>query len=49
MVQGCGSRSYRLMFAVIAMRGAELPRGRTLLGAGAYGVGQYFLTFALLY
>lgn len=38
-----------ILFAVVALRGIALPRGRALWGAILYGVGQYFLTFALLY
>lgn len=38
-----------ILFAVLALRGEALPRGRALLGAVAFGIGQYFLTFALIY
>lgn len=38
-----------LTFAVLALRGGALPRGRALAGAVAFGVGQCFLTFALIY
>lgn len=38
-----------ILFAVVALRGVRLPRGRALLGAVLYGLGQYFVTFALLY
>jgi drug/metabolite transporter (DMT)-like permease len=38
-----------ILFAVLALRGEALPRGRALAGAVVYGIGQYFLTFALIY
>ena len=38
-----------ILFAVVAARRLEIPRGRALWGAVIYGVGQYFVTFALLY
>lgn len=38
-----------ILFAIVALRGITIPRGRALLGAGLYGIGQYFVTFALLY
>src|SRR5260221_7556396 len=38
-----------VLFAVVAVRGIEIPRGRALWGAALFGVGQYFATFALLY
>src|SRR5206468_995249 len=38
-----------VLFAVVAVRGIEIPRGRALWGAALYGVGQYFATFALIY
>ncbi len=38
-----------ILFAVVAVRRLELPRGRALSGAIVYGVGQYFVTFALIY
>ena len=38
-----------ILFAVVGIRGIGVPRGRALLGAALYGIGQYFATFALLY
>lgn len=38
-----------VLFGVVALRGIAIPRGRALWGAILYGVGQYFLTFALIY
>ena len=38
-----------VLFAVVAVRGIEMPRGRALWGAALFGVGQYFATFALIY
>jgi len=38
-----------ILFAVVAVRRLELPRGRALWGAVLFGIGQYFATFALLY
>lgn len=38
-----------VLFAIVAVRGIALPRGRALLGAILYGIGQYFAIFALLY
>ncbi len=41
--------SAAVLFAIVALRGIALPRGRALVGAGLYGFGQFFLNFALLY
>ena len=38
-----------VLFAIVGIRGVPLPRGRALLGAALYGVGQFFALFALLY
>lgn len=38
-----------LLFAIVAVRRIALPRGRALAGAVAFGVGQYFFVFALIY
>ncbi len=38
-----------ILFAVVALRGVALPRGRALSGAVLYGLGQYFALFALIY
>jgi len=38
-----------ILFAVVAVRGIALPRGRALWGAVLFGLGQYFATFALIY
>ena len=38
-----------ILYAVVALRGIALPRGRALAGAALYGLGQYFVTFALIY
>src|SRR6266511_2509462 len=41
--------SSAVLFAILAMRGVTIPRGRALAGATLYGLGQYFATFALIY
>ncbi len=38
-----------ILFAILALRGIAIPRGRALSGAVLFGVGQYFATFALIY
>ncbi len=38
-----------ILFALVALRGIMVPRGRALWGAIVDGVGQYFVTLALLY
>lgn len=41
--------SAAVLFAILALRRTSLPRGRALAGAVVYGLGQYFLNFALIY
>jgi len=38
-----------ILFAIVALRGIALPRGRALMGALLYGFAQYVVTFALIY